>query len=152
MRHAKTFLIAFLLAAVVMVAVPLTSGAARATSSKELRRKLFSITNNARRNNGMRPLTLNWRLSSSAATHSRRMAARGTVFHTANLYELVRPFHPSTWGENVGMSGSVARVQKLFMRSAPHRGNILRNAYSHVGIGVVRAGGRIWATVMFYGG
>ena len=152
MRRAKTFLIAFLLAAVVMVAVPMTAGAARATSSKELRRKLFSLTNSARRNNGMRPLALNWRLSSNAATHSRRMAARGTIFHSANLYELVRPWHPSTWGENVGMAGTVTRVQRLFMRSAPHRGNILRSAYSHVGIGVVRAGGRIWATVIFYGG
>jgi len=149
MRGAKTFLIGVLLAAVLVAAVPVTSGAA--SGSKEMRRKLLSLTNSARRNNHLRPLELNWRLSTSAARHSRRMLERRSVFHTANLYRLVRRWHPSAWGENVGMAGTVRRVHKLFMRSAGHRTNILRGGYSHVGIGVVRGGGRIWATVMFYG-
>ncbi|MDH4113584.1 MAG: CAP domain-containing protein [Actinomycetota bacterium] len=150
MRGAKTFLIGVLLAAVLLAAVPVTAGAA--SSSTEMRRKLLSLTNSARRNNGLRALTLNWRLSRDALAHSRRMAERHTVYHTSNLYRLVKRWRPSTWGENVGMAGTVRRVHRAFMRSSGHRSNILRGGFSHVGIGVTKSGGRIWATVMFYGG
>lgn len=100
----------------------------------------------------MRPLMLNWRLSRSAVAHARRMANRHSVYHSANLYKLVRPFHPTSWGENVGMAGSVRRIHRLYMRSPAHRSNILRNAFSRVGIGVVQRGSRVWTTVIFYGG
>lgn len=150
MRGAKTIVIGAVLAAVLVAALPLTSDAA--SSAKEMRHKLLSLTNSARRSNGLRALDLNWRLSQNAIRHSRRMAATHTVFHTANLYRLVRRWHPTVWGENVGMAGTVRRIHRLFMRSAAHRGNILRSGFSHAGIGVVRKGGRVWATVMFYGG
>ena len=150
MRGAKRIVIGAVLAAVLVAALPLTAGGA--SNPKEMRQKLLSLTNSARRNNGLRALDLNWRLSKSAIRHSRRMAEQRTVYHTANLYRLVRRWHPSVWGENVGMAGTVRRIHRLFMRSAPHRGNILRSGFSHAGIGVVRKGGRIWATVMFYGG
>lgn len=150
MRGAKTFLIGVLLAAVLSAAVPMTAGAA--SSPSEMRRKLLSLTNSARRNNGLRPLDLNWRLSKDAIRHSRRMAEQHTVYHTANLYRLVRRWHPSVWGENVGMAGTVRRVHRLFMASSSHRGNILRGGYAKTGIGAVRRGGRVWVTVMFYGG
>jgi uncharacterized protein YkwD len=150
MRGAKTIVIGAVLAAVLVAALPLTADAA--SGPKEMRQKLLSLTNSARRNNGLRPLDLNWRLSKSAIRHSRRMAESRTVFHTANLYRLVRRWHPSVWGENVGMAGTVRRIHRLFMGSASHRSNILRSGFSHAGIGVVRKGGRVWATVMFYGG
>jgi uncharacterized protein YkwD len=150
MRGAKTIVIGAVLAAVLVAALPLTADAA--SNPKEMRQKLLSLTNSARRNNGLRSLDLNWRLSKSAVRHSRRMAESRTVFHTANLYRLVRRWHPSVWGENVGMAGTVRRIHRLFMGSASHRSNILRSGFSHAGIGVVRKGGRVWATVMFYGG
>jgi uncharacterized protein YkwD len=150
MKGPKTFTIGLLLAAMLLAAVPSTALAA--SNSKEMRRKLFSITNQSRRNNGLRSLDLNWRLSRDALQHSRRMAQRHTVYHTSNLYRLVRRWHPSVWGENVGMAGTVSRVHQLFMNSSAHRSNVLRTGYSKVGIGVFRGGGRIWATVMFYGG
>jgi uncharacterized protein YkwD len=37
------------------------------------------------------------------------------------------------------------------MHSAGHRGNILKRAFRRVGIGVVRARGSTWVTVIFYG-
>jgi uncharacterized protein YkwD len=150
MRGAKTIVIGAVLAAVLVAALPLTADAA--SGPKEMRQKLLSLTNSARRNNGLRPLDLNWRLSKSAIRHSRRMAESRTVFHTANLYRLVRRWHPSVWGENVGMAGTVRRIHRLFMRSASHRSNILRGGFSNTGIGVVHKGGRVWATVVFYGG
>jgi uncharacterized protein YkwD len=50
------------------------------------------------------------------------------------------------------MGGTVQRVHKMFMRSAGHRSNVLRGGFSKVGIGVLPRGGRVWVTVMFYGG
>jgi uncharacterized protein YkwD len=150
MRGAKTIVIGAVLAAVLVAALPVTADAA--SNPKEMRHKLLSLTNSARRNNGMRALDLNWRLSQNAIRHSRRMAETHTVFHTANLYRLVRRWRPSVWGENVGMAGTVSRIHRLFMRSASHRSNILRGGFSNAGIGVVLKGGRVWATVMFYGG
>jgi len=150
MRGAKTIVIGAVLAAVLVAALPVTADAA--SNPKELRQKLLSLTNSARRNNGLRALELNWRLSKSAIRHSRRMAERHSIYHTANLYRLVRRWHPSVWGENVGMAGTVRQIHHVFMLSAPHRGNILRGGFSKAGIGVVNKGGRVWATVMFYGG
>jgi uncharacterized protein YkwD len=149
MRGAKKILIGAVLAAVLLAVVPVTSMAA--SGSKEMRRKLHSLTNAARRNNGLRSLDLNWRLSKDALQHSRRMADRHSLYHTSNLYRLVRQWRPTIWGENVGLAGSVKQVHKAFMRSSAHRTNVLRGSFSKVGIGVFAKNGRVWATVMFYG-
>ncbi|MEX1262773.1 MAG: CAP domain-containing protein [Actinomycetota bacterium] len=152
MRGAKTVLMGVLLAALLMAAVPLTAGASSSgASSDEMRRTLLSLTNSARRSHGVHALDLNWRLSRDALQHSRRMAESHTVFHTTNLYRLIRPWHPSIWGENVGMGSTVTRVQRLFMHSSAHRSNILRSRFSKVGIGALRRGGNLWVTVVFYG-
>ncbi len=57
----------------------------------------------------------------------------------------------TSWAENVGYGGSVEQVHSLFMGSSGHRTNILNPTYSQVGIGVVRAGGRVWVTIDFVG-
>lgn len=148
MRGAKSIVVGVWIAAVVVAAVPATAGA---SSSDDMRRKLLSLTNSARRDHGIRGLDLNWRLSRDALQHSRRMAQSRTVFHTSDLYRLIRPWKPSTWGENVGMAGTIRRVHRMFMRSATHRSNIFKTRFSKIGIGVVRRGGLAWATVIFYG-
>ncbi|HVF07689.1 MAG TPA: CAP domain-containing protein, partial [Actinomycetota bacterium] len=147
MRGAKAFVVGVWLAALVVAAVPAT---ADASTSDVMRRRLLSLTNGARRDHGIRALDLNWRLSRDALQHSRRMAQSRTVFHTSNLYRLIRPWKPSIWGENVGMAGTVKRVHRMFMRSSAHRGNILKARFSKIGIGVVSHGGRVWTTVVFY--
>ena len=151
MRGAKKIVIGVLLAAVLVAAVPMTSLAA--SGSKEMRRKLHALTNASRRNNGLKPLRLNWRLSKSALTHSRRMAERHTLYHTANLYRVVRRWRPSVWGENVGVTSStVGSIQRAFMNSPPHRSNILNRGFHRVAIGTYRdADGLLWVTVFFYG-
>jgi uncharacterized protein YkwD len=42
-------------------------------------------------------------------------------------------------------------LQDAFMASPLHRQNILRSTFQNAAIGVVRAHGRIWVTVIFYG-
>jgi uncharacterized protein YkwD len=56
------------------------------------------------------------------------------------------------WGENVGVTtGSVAHLESMFMHSPVHRANILNPGFSHVAVGAIRSGGKLWVTVFFYG-
>ena len=145
------------IAAAVLVSVGPAS-AAEAESREALHKKvramrtdMFQLVNGCRRNNHLRPLKINWQLSSDALRHSRAMARRHTVFHTPHLGSVVARYHPRTWGENVGMAGTLRRVQSLFMGSAPHRANVLNRGFKRVGVGVIRSGGGLWVTLDFYG-
>ena len=80
------------------------------------------------------------------------MADRNELFHTANLWAAVRAYSPSTWGENVGVARWLRRVRTLWMQSGGHRDNILNPRFRRIGIGVVRSGGMVWVTTIFYGG
>jgi uncharacterized protein YkwD len=116
------------------------------------RDKTLHLLNQTRRNYGLRVFRLNADLSHFAWQHSRRMADRNECFHTVDLYGAVRSYSPSTWGENVGEAGTLRRIRTLWMGSAGHRANILNPRFRRVGIGVVKARGVMWVTVIFYGG
>lgn len=133
------------------LAAPSTASAGVRTRSAELRWTMFHLVNQARRSHGLTPLQLNADLSKTAWRHSTRMVESGTVFHTANLYDAVRRYRPSHWGENVGMAGTVRRLHTLFMHSAEHRANILGRTFRKVGVGIVGSGGGVWGTLIFYG-
>jgi uncharacterized protein YkwD len=81
------------------------------------------------------------------------MARRKSLFHTPNVARYLHGRHWNWWGENVGYSYSsdLGSLERAFMRSAPHRHNILSGAYHRVGIGVQRRDGRVWVTLVFYG-
>jgi uncharacterized protein YkwD len=139
---------------IVVVIAVLVTGTASRTGAEDLSRRdrMLHLLNRARRNHGLPTFRLNRSLSTSAWRHSRRMANEGRLFHTSDVYRLVRSYGPTVWGENVGMAGRVQRVLRLWMGSPGHRANILKRAFRRVGVGVVRARGSVWVTVYFYGG
>jgi uncharacterized protein YkwD len=110
-------------------------------------RALAKRTNRARSNHGVAKLSLDPQLSYVAKRHSRSMASKNTLYHTASLGSLVTRW--KALGENVGYAGSVKKVHRAYMNSAGHKANILKPGYRHLGVGVVKKGGRIWATVVF---
>ena len=138
---------------VLVVAVLISGTASSGVRAADLtpRQRMLQLLNQARRNHGLPVFRLNVELSKSAWAHSKRMAERNRLFHTTNLYEAVRAWSPSTWGENVGVARWLKRVHKLWMQSGGHRINILNPRFRRVGIGVVKARGRVWVTAMFYG-
>jgi uncharacterized protein YkwD len=150
----RTAIILTTLALLLSAAPALTAGAAEAPGAgrQALRNTMASLVNGSRRHHGIRPLNLNFTLSRKAYLHSKRMATRNSVYHTTDLYSLVRRYSPSTWGENVGMAGTLKRMEFLFMHSAPHRANILNRRFRHLGVGVYKGRGYIWVTLDFYGG
>lgn len=145
------FRILISLAVIVASLATLAPLSAAATTPTERKWDMFHLVNKARRNNGLRPLHMHDFLSRKALRHSRSMSEQGRVYHSSDLYGTLRRYKPRSWGENVGMAGTVRRLHELFMASAPHRANILRAGYRRVGIGIARVAGRLWATLIFYG-
>ena len=138
----------------VVVAAVLVAGVSSTADANVLPRRvrMLHLLNQTRRSHGLPVFRLNRSVSNFAWRHTKRMVARNYLFHTSNLYDAVRLYRPSTWGENVAMCLSLKRVRTLWMRSAPHRANILNARYRRIGIGVVKARGLIWVTAIFYGG
>jgi uncharacterized protein YkwD len=145
------FRILISLALIVASLATLAPASAGGTTPTERKWDMFHRVNKARRNQDLAPLRMHDLLSRKALRHSREMRDDGRIYHSSNLYGSLRRYKPRTWGENVGMAGTVRRLHELFMASAPHRANILRAGYRRVGIGIARAGGMLWATLIFYG-
>jgi uncharacterized protein YkwD len=139
-----------LLVVAVLVAGTASSGVRASGVSR--RARMLQLLNQTRRNHDLPIFRLNLSLSATAWRHSQKMAQRNQLFHTANLYEAVRAWSPSTWGENVGVARWMRRVRSLWMQSGGHRDNVLNPAFRRIGIGVVKARGLVWVTAIFYGG
>ncbi len=79
------------------------------------------------------------------------MGRRYVLFHTSNLWDLVRPYDARTWGENIAYAGTLRRVEQLWMQSYHHRVNLLNPSFRSAGIGVARVNGWLWVTLQLYG-
>jgi uncharacterized protein YkwD len=117
---------------------------ASATTTREAR--LLADINHTRAVHGLRPLHARAGLMDYARSHARSMARHGYLFHTAN-FNVICCW--SAIAENVGVNGTVHRAHRAFMRSAPHRANILNPRLRGVGVGVIRHDGHLWVTEIF---
>jgi uncharacterized protein YkwD len=117
------------------------------------RERMLQLTNEARVDHDRRRVALVDRLSHYAKRHSVAMADAGYLFHSDSsvLQKVLAPYDWSIGGENVGVGESVDSLQAAFMASKVHRENILRSAFDHTAIGMVRRDGSLWVTVIFYG-
>lgn len=119
----------------------------------DLEREFFNLVNRERRSRGMRSLSYNSALTSTARRHSARMAAEGRLYHnTAELRSdefARRTNYPTMVGENVGEGPSVDWLHDAFMNSPGHRSNIIEPRYTAMGIGVTVKNGTIWVTQDF---
>src|ERR671918_146223 len=52
--------------------------------------------------------------------------------------------------ETVGYGPNRVTVQQDFLATPPHRINLLNPKFRRVGVGVVRRGGLVWVTQIFY--
>lgn len=126
----------------------------RAQAGRVTRRvHMLALTNQEREERERAELRMVDRLSRYAKRHSLAMAEKGYLFHSddSELIEVLNRYDWSIGGENVGVGSTVDSLQDAFMRSKPHRENILRSAFDHVAIGMVRVDDHLWVTVIFYG-
>jgi uncharacterized protein YkwD len=122
---------------------------AEATTSSE--KYMASLINRARHHYGRSSVSLNESLSNYARKHSATMAAQNRLFHNPYLRTWLRNWSYRVLGENVGYGSTVRSVYDAFMRSAPHKANILDRRYRNIGVGIVSKNGRQWVTIIFRG-
>lgn len=121
--------------------------ATAATTSTEAR--LLELINRSRTSRGLAPLALRDDLTRMAHRHSAQMARRHLLFHTGCLS---CRFTSGSWralAENVGAGTGLRVVHRMMMRSPVHRQNLL-GGFNAVGVGVVRKGGLVWVTEIFF--
>ena len=137
---------ALIVATTSLVAVVLAGfGAVASTSSSE--DSFVSRINAERTSRGLRAVTVASDLVYVARSWSAQMASDGAISHDPNL-----PNEVSNWsqlGDNVGRGASVSSIHDAFMNSSAHRAIILDPAFTHVGVGVVDAGDRLYVTEIF---
>ena len=138
-RFAGLAAVTILMAAATVVGLPAPASAS------------VSSINAARSSAGLEPLAEHGGLDGVAARHSREMADRGDIFHTASIGSVVGSVVPD-WtraGENVGVGDSLSAVNAEFLRSPTHRANIFGD-YTLAGVGVFTgADGQVWVTQVF---
>jgi uncharacterized protein YkwD len=126
--------------------------ARRITAVAELERQVLGAINDLRRQRGLTPLRLNEQLSTAAREHSNSMAEHGFFRHASYdgsaFWRRIKPLYPPVdghyWGagENLvwaspGLSATLAL--EMWLKSPPHRKNLLTPAWREVGIGGVHA-------------
>ena len=133
----------------------LLSGASGIAVGRDLgpRRTMLGLTNEDRTAHERDDLGFAAHLARYAKDHSRAMARKGYLFHSTEdqLRDALHGYNWEVGGENVGVGGSLESLEDAFMASKAHRQNILRRPYDNAAFGIVRADGRIWVTVIFYG-
>lgn len=111
---------------------------------------LMCDMNEMRAENGLRPLSWDWRLWFGAQNHASDMAARHYFAHVSpegrGLFERIQPtgYIPAepTWtlSENLGFGTNVLSTPQAIVRgwmnSPPHRENLLDPEVDNVGIGM----------------
>ena len=115
--------------------------------------RALQLINQERASAGLPALQMSGGARTVARAWSAQMASSGMAHNPDLSGDLARAGVTGwmTIGENVGYGGSVDGIHAMFMGSSGHRANILKAAYSQVGIGVVRSGGTVWVTLDFVG-
>jgi len=149
-QHLRRQSISAMIALGLAVALCLSlAGPAHATGS---RWKMFQQTNGSRDRHDVKHVSLYQKINDLVDRHSRQLARRNELFHTRDVSDYLRGVNWHAWGENVGYTdGGTWSLERAFMRSLPHRHNILNNTFDHVAVGTARAHGKLWVTVFFYG-
>lgn len=112
-------------------------------------RGFTSKMNQERKERGLGTMKLDPELSRAAMKHTREMTGTDTLHHTTSTALTRRVTNWVTLGENVGVGAEVATLHAAFMASPAHKDNILHSSFNNVGVGVGKASGRMWVTVIF---
>lgn len=145
MRRLISVVVASTVLAALVSASPAAGASCWSYSAKE--RAFAKKINGARDQRDTRRLRLDPELSKVAMKQTTTMIKKHLLHHTPNLGRRVTNWN--MLGENVGYGGTVSSLHSAFMRSAPHKKNILTRQFKYVGVGAKKAHGYLWVTVVF---
>jgi len=143
------------LAAVGMVGIMLCWMAYASTFALRMERDLFASVNQARRAQGLPPLRWDESLATAARRHAEVMADHGSAQHgfagEPSLSVRVKQagVHFKWLSENVFQGPTTEFIHTGFMKSPPHRANILDRDMDSIGVGVVERDGQFFAVEDF---
>jgi uncharacterized protein YkwD len=128
------------------------SSRGRVTSVSSLNKQILREVNRVRGHHGLKPLARSRQLSNAAAKHSRSMAVDGYFAHESAdgsvFWQRIKHYYParghSYWavGENIVWASpklSARRAVKMWMKSRPHRKNLLSKRWREIGLAAVHA-------------
>jgi uncharacterized protein YkwD len=118
-------------------------------------RELFDSANRERVSRGLKPFKWSLTLSEAAWQHAQRIAARNTLSHQLPG-EPAMPQRASQAGavfsslaENVAEGPSAENIHRQWMKSPPHRANLLDPQLDSVGIALAEHNGTLFAVEDF---
>lgn len=127
-------------------AAPPSRGRDAGPAVARIEREIVERVNQIRMERGLRPLAVDVELTAVARAHSCRMARHGVFAHETRVDGTAADrVREAGWefrsvGENLARNARVpdpaAAAVQGWMQSAGHRGNILRAAFTHTGVGV----------------
>ena len=84
------------------------------------------------------------------------MARQDDLHHSSGLVGQVDDMRWRRLGENVGVApamgrGTLRALHRAFLNSPSHRRNVMLRSFNRMGVGIVRASGKVWVTVVFMG-
>ena len=132
-------------------------GESAAQGAKDDDDGMLRMINAARATEQQRPLLRDGMLDKIARAHSEEMLKARLVGHdvgTGDPSVRLRAAGVSAHvaGENVATANSLENAHRALWSSPSHRGNMLLDQFTHVGVAVVRAAdGMVWVTEMFSG-
>jgi len=138
-----------------MVGIMLCWPAYSQTPMVRSERELFAAVNQARRAQGLAPLRWDESLAAAARRHAEAMAEHGSAQHgfegEPSLSARVKQAgaHFSWLSENVIQGPSPEFIHTQFMKSPPHRANILDRDMDSIGVGVVEQGTQLFVVEDF---
>lgn len=154
-RRRALALVAALLASLAPAAAVPSRAAAAPFESRDEAGQLFSWINQARLEHGRDPLVRDERLDALALKKAWDMAENGYFDHVSPAYGTVFDMLQAAgisykWaGENIARAGGAEQAHAALMQSPDHRANILSAGYTHVGVGAVRVGRRLYIAQVF---
>lgn len=117
--------------------------------------KLLNLTNQARMDQDLQPLHWDPALAAAAQAHAQKMFDQKSLSHQLpgepdlQTRAAQAGAHFREIAENVAMGNGAEGLQQEWMKSPPHRANILDPKLTNIGIGVIEHAGYWYAAVVF---
>jgi hypothetical protein len=117
--------------------------------------KLFAATNQARADQGLSPLRWDDSLAQAARAHAQLIMRNSQLSHQypgepgLAVRAAQAGAHFQSVAENIAVGPSADAIQKQWMKSMPHRSNILDPQLNSIGFAVLERGGYLYAVADF---
>lgn len=139
MRSRTMAAVAAGLTAVPAVPAVLPEEASAGSGQDALEAAIVERVNNVRGQHGLAPVSSSGALAAAASRQSRRCLRRGAMSHAGLSSRVRRYTRAKTVGETLawvsGGGGRASKVVGMWMRSAPHRAQLLSSRYRRIGVG-----------------